>query len=136
MSSIARRLATIAALVVGVLIALVLLLPYIVSLDSTRARILGAAQAALHRKVEAGPIRLQILSGLGAGTAKLAVQNGPGWESPTLLSAGRVSVSVAFWPLLSRRVEVRRVVLGGLTSSVEGKAKGGRSIADLLDGAS
>ncbi|HEU5250402.1 MAG TPA: hypothetical protein VFW15_10500, partial [Thermoanaerobaculia bacterium] len=99
MSPIVRRLATIAVLVVGFLIAIVLLLPYVVSLDSTRARILGAAETALHRKVEAGAIRLQILSGLGAGTERLVVQNGPGWESPTLLSADRVSVKVAFWPL-------------------------------------
>jgi hypothetical protein len=135
MYPIARRLATIAALVAGVLIALVLLLPYIVSLDSTRARILGAAEAALHRKVEAGPIRLQILSGLGAGTEKLAVRNGPGWESPALLSAEKVSVKIAFWPLLSRRVEVRKVVLDGLTIAVERDAKGDMNIADLLAGA-
>ena len=135
MSATARRLTIIAALAVGFLVAAALALPYVVSLDSTRARILGAAESALHRKVEAGTIRLQILSGLGAGMQKLAVRNGAGWESPALLSADRVSVKIAFRPLLSRRVEVRKVVLDGLTIAVERDPKGAINIADFLAGA-
>jgi hypothetical protein len=135
MSPTARRLAALAALAIGLPIALVFLLPYVVSLDATRARILAAAESALHRKVEAGAIRLQILSGLGAGMEKFAVRNGAGWESPALLSADRVSMKIAFWPLLSRRVEVRKVVLDGPTIAVERDPKGELNIADLLAGA-
>lgn len=134
MSVTARRLAILAALAVGVPVVLLLLLPYIVSLDSTRARILAAAESALHRKVEAGAIRLEILSGPGAGIERFAVKNGAGWESPTLLSADRVSVKVAFWPLLSRRVEIRKVVADGLTIAVERDPKGAMNVDDLLAG--
>lgn len=134
MPVIARRLGIIAALAAGLLVVLLLLLPYVVSLDSTRVRVLGAAEAALHRKVEAGTIRLQILSGLGAGIERLRVKNGAGWESPALLSADRVSVKVAFWPLLSRRVEIRKVVVDGVTIAVERDPTGSLNIADLLAG--
>ena len=99
-----RRLIWIAAIVVGLIFVVLLALPYVVSLDSMRARVVQRAEAALHRKVEIGRIRLQILSGPGAGVEKLVVRNGPGWESPTLLTADVVSIKVAFWPLLQRRV--------------------------------
>ena len=132
MSPGSRRLVFIASLGAGVLAALVLALPYVVSLDSTRARILGAAESALHRKVDARAIRLEILTGLGAGLEKVAVRNGPGWESPALLSADRVSVKIAFWPLLSRRVEVRKVILDGAQVSIERDRTGTTNIDDFL----
>ncbi|MGE5275583.1 MAG: AsmA-like C-terminal region-containing protein [Acidobacteriota bacterium] len=128
----ARRLLLVAAVFVGVLAALLLALPYVVSLDAMRARILAAAETALHRKVEAGAIRLEIFSGLGARIESFAVRNGAGWESPSLVSADRLSVKVAFWPLLSRRVEVRRVILDGVTVSVERDPGGALNIDDFL----
>ena len=127
-----RRLPLVGAVVLGLFAVAILALPYAVSLESTKSRILAAAESALHRKVEAGAIRLEILSGLGAGIEKAAVRNAAGWESPTLLSADRVSVKVAFWPLLARRIEVRRVVLDGVTVTVERDPKGATNIDDLL----
>jgi AsmA protein len=129
---VARRLALVLAVVVGLLFVLVAALPYLVSLDAVRTRVVAAAESALHRKVEAGAIRLQIFSGLGAGVEKVIVRSKPGWESPALLSADRVSVKLAFWPLLSRRVEVRRVVLDGAAISVERDPTGALSIDDFL----
>jgi hypothetical protein len=134
MAPTSRRLLLVASLAAGVLAALILALPYVVSLDSTRARIVGAAESALHRKVEAGAIRLQILSGLGAGIEKVAVRNGPGWASPTLLSADRISVKIAFWPLLSRRVEVKKIVLDAPAVAIERDPKGSMNIDDFLAG--
>ena len=132
MSPTARLAARIAAIVVALLVALILALPYVVSLESVRARVVRAAESALHRKVEAGAIRLQILSGLGAGVERVVVRNKEGWASPALLSADRVSVKIAFWPLLSRRVEVRRVVLDGATVTVERDPRGALSVDDFL----
>ena len=133
MSPTARRIVRVAAILVALLVILVLALPYVVSLDSVRARVISAAESALHRKVEAGAIRLQILSGLGAGVDKVAVRNKPGWESPALLSADRVSVKIAFWPLLARRVEVRRVVMEGATVAIERDPKGALNIDDFME---
>ncbi len=132
MSPAARRLLLVGAISVGFLAALLLALPYVVSLDAMRARILGAAETALHRKVEAGAIRLEIFSGLGARIERFAVRNGAGWESPSLVSADRLSVKVAFWPLLSRRVEIRKVILDGVTVAVERDPKGALNVDDFL----
>ncbi len=133
MASRSARLALrILAVVAGILILAVLALPYLVSLDAFRSRIEAAAEKALHRKVDIGTMRLQIFSGLGAGAEKVVVHNTEGWESPALLSAEKLSIKVAFWPLLSRRVEVRGVVLDGVTLTVERSPTGSLNIGDFL----
>ncbi len=131
-----RRLFRILAIAAGILILAVLALPFLVPLDSLRPRIVAAAESALHRKVEVGKMRLQIFSGLGAGVEKVVVRNPEGWESPALLSADEISIKVAFWPLLSRRVEVRRIVLDGVTVTVERSAAGALNVDDFLSAGS
>lgn len=127
-----RRILRIVAIAVGILILLVAALPYFVSLDRARSRVLSAAEAALHRKVEAGTLRLQILSGLGARAEKVVVRNKAGWGSPSLLTADRVTVKLAFWPLLSRRIVVRKVVMDGVTFTVERNPMGALNVDDFL----
>jgi AsmA protein len=132
MTPAARRALRILAVVAGLLIVGVAALPYVVSLDAVRGRVLAAAEAALHRKVEAGRLRLEIFTGLGAGAENVVVHNKPGWQTPALLAADRVSVKLAFWPLLSRRIEVRRIVLDGATVTIERDAKGATNVDDFL----
>lgn len=132
MSRTARWITIAAGSLVGLLLLLALALPYLVSLESVRARAIATAEAALHRKVEIGAMRLQILSGLGAGVERLVVHNQGGFASPALLSAERASVKVAFWPLLSRRVEVRRLELRDVTVTVERNAEGKLNVDDFL----
>jgi hypothetical protein len=128
----ARRALVVLAALVGLVLALLLALPYVLSLDAMRARILASAESTLHRKVDAGRIRLQILGGVGAGLDGLVVHNGPGWESPALLTARRVSIKLAFWPLPSRRIEVRRVVLDAPALTVERSPAGALNVDDLM----
>src|SRR5262245_37520215 len=132
MSPIGRWLLRIAAILLGVLILVVLALPYVVSLDSVRVRVIAAAEASLHRKVEIGKMRIQILTGLGAGVEDVAVLNGPKWSTHAFVSADRASVKVAFWPLLSRRIEVRKIVLDGATVAIERDPDGNLNIDDFL----
>ncbi len=128
----ARRALLVLGILAGVLLLAVLALPYVISLDAMRARIVRGAEAALHRKVEVGRVRLQILSGLGAGVEKVVVHNPPEFQTPALLSADEVSVKVAFWPLLSKRVEVRRLVLDGVSIAVERDPSGALNIDDFV----
>ena len=119
---------------VGVLLlALLASLPSLLSLESVRSRILSAVGSSLHRKVEAGAIHLELVSGFGARIEKFVVWNPPGWEMPALTTVDRLSVKLAFWPLLRKRVEVRRIELDGATVSLERDPSGRSSIADLLE---
>jgi hypothetical protein len=128
---VARRVVLVLAILVGLLLAVIAALPRLLSFDSVRARLVAAAESALHRKVEARSIHLQIFPSLGAGAEGVVVRNGPGWETPTLLEAERVSVRLAFWPLLLRRIEVRRVALDGATLTLERSPGGTLNVDDL-----
>ncbi len=127
----ARRALRILALVLAVLVLLVAALPFVVSFEAVRGRVLAAAETALHRKVEAGRIRLRILP-LGAGVDGVIVRNRPGFTTPALLSAEHVSIRLAFWPLLARRADVRKVVVEGATLTVERDPNGTLNVADFL----
>src|ERR1700674_262880 len=133
MSPAVRLVVRIVAVVVALLVMLLVALPRIVSLDAVRARVIRAAESVLHRKVEAGAIRLEIFSGLGVGVERVAIHNRDGWGGASpLLSIEHVSVKVAFWPLLSRRVEFRRVVLDGATVTIERAPQGLSNIDDFM----
>jgi hypothetical protein len=134
-SRLSRRLAIGAGILVALLVVALAALPYLVSLDAVRRRAVALAESVLHRKVEIGRMRLEIFSGVGAGLEKVAILNHPGFESPALLTADRVSFKVAFWPLLSRRVEVRRVVLEGVTVTIERAPDGALDVDDFLSAA-
>jgi len=73
----ARRALRILAIVLAVLVLLVALLPFVVSFEAVRGRVLAAAESALHRKVEAGRIRLRIFP-LSAGVENVTVRNRAG----------------------------------------------------------
>jgi hypothetical protein len=134
-SRITRRLAVTSGILVALIVVVLALLPYLVSLDAIRARAAAAAESLLHRQVRIGTMRLEIFSGLGAGLEKVAILNRPGFESPALLTAERVSFKVAFWPLLSRRIEVRKLVLDGVTVTIERDPDGSLDIDDFLSAA-
>ena len=127
----AARVARIAEILSGIGLAAVLALPRLVPVERIRARALWEAENALHRRVEAGDVRLEVFTGLGAGVENFAVRNGPGWESPALFSAERVSFKLAFWPLLARRVEVERIVVDEPTFAVERNERGETNLDDL-----
>src|SRR5712671_1536488 len=127
----ARLVLRILAVVVAVFVLVLIALPWLVSLERFRAPLVSAAESALHRKVEVGKLRLEIWSGLGAGLDAVVVHNAPGWTSPALVKAGRVSVKVTFLSLFSRRVEVKKVVLEDVEITVERNAKGVFNVASL-----
>jgi hypothetical protein len=129
---VARRVLLALAILFGLLIAAIAALPSLLSFDSVRARLLAAAESALHRKVEARTIRFQIFSGLSADAESVVVHNEPGWETPTFLTADRVSVKLAFWPFLSRRIEVRRIVVEGATATIERNPQGKLNVDGIV----
>jgi len=130
---IRRAVVRIAEVASGLGLAAAVALPRLVPLERIRAHALTAAEEALHRPVEAGDVRLEIFSGLGAGVENLAVRNGPGWESPALFSAQRVSLKLAFWPLLRHRVRVERIVVDEPTVAVERNERGESNVDDLAE---
>ncbi|GIX49106.1 MAG: hypothetical protein KatS3mg131_3317 [Candidatus Tectimicrobiota bacterium] len=130
-----RRWRTVLLAVAGfcaLIVALLLVLPALVSLDSVKAKLVAHAEQALQRQVEVGRLRLRLLPWLGASVEGLAVHNPPGWQHPTLVEVDRVAIRVALLPLLRRTVEVRSLVLSRGTLVLERDARGRTNYEDLL----
>jgi AsmA-like C-terminal region/AsmA family/Domain of Unknown Function (DUF748) len=117
---------------IGFVLLLLVMLPYVVSLDSVKGQIVAQIEAALQRKVDVGAVRLQLLSGLGAGLEDLIIYNPPGWQQPYFIKAGTLSVKVAWRPLLlQRQLEITQILLSDGEIIIERDAQGRMNVADL-----
>jgi AsmA protein len=126
-----RWLLVIAALVLAGVVGLLVLLPYVISLDRVRGPIIAQVEAALRRKVEVGNVRLQIFSGLGVGLKDLTISNPPGWSRQHIITAETLSVKIAWWPLLQRRLEITTLQLRDGEIWFERDAQGRTNVDDL-----
>lgn len=116
--------------VVFVLAAAVLLAPHFIDLRTMVAPALQAAKESTGRDIRIGDIGLSLLPGPTATVTDLRVANIQGAAEPDMLRAKAVEVSVALLPLLSRRVEVRRVTIVEPVVTIE-TLKDGRSSLDF-----
>ncbi len=77
-----------------------------------------------------GDLKLMLFPRIGVQAGEVSLSEAGGRQTFASLKSARVSL--ALWPLLSRRVEVDRIAIDGLTLRVERKADGRTSIDDLL----
>jgi AsmA protein len=118
--------------IIGLIVVVLAILPYVLSLDSIKAQVITQAETALNRNVELGQVRLQIFTGLGAGLEQLTVSNPPGWQQPDFVKVDTLSIKIAFWPLLQRQVEVSKIILSDGLINVERDDKGRMNYDDLV----
>lgn len=85
---------------IGLVILVLALLPYVVSLERVQRALVSRVEAALQRCVAIGTVRLQILTGLGVTLEDVTLANPPGWSQPHFIRIGTLSVKIAFLPLL------------------------------------
>jgi AsmA protein len=93
------RLLKIIAIVVGVLIVLVLVAPFLIPVNQFRPTIEQKASAALGRKVEVGNLSLSLFSG-ALGADNLSIADDPKFSSAPFLTAKSVKVGVELMPLI------------------------------------
>ena len=130
LQGLGRKLLLVLLGLLGCVLLIVALLPYVVSLDRVKDQIVSRIEVALQRKVDVGAVRLQILSGLGAGLEDVTVYNPPGWEQPYVLKAATLSIKVAWWPFLHRRIEITKMILRDGAIVIERDAQGRLNLAD------
>jgi AsmA protein len=101
----------IVAIVVGVLIVLVLVVPFLIPVNQFRPTIEQKASAALGRKVEVGNLSLSLFSG-ALGADKLSIADDPKFSNSPFLTAKSVKVGVELMPLIfSKALNVTDVVI-------------------------
>jgi AsmA protein len=93
----------IVAIVVGVLIVLVLVVPFLIPVNQFRPTIEQKASAALGRKVEVGNLSLSLFSG-ALGADNLSIADDPKFSNSPFLTAKSVKVGVELMPLIFSKV--------------------------------
>lgn len=105
------RTLKIVAIVVGALIVLVLVVPFLVPVNQFRPTIEQKASAALGRKVEVGNLSLSLFSG-ALGANNLSIADDPKFSSSPFLTAKSVKVGVELMPLIfSKTLNVTDIVI-------------------------
>ena len=105
------RILKIVAIVVGILIVVVVAVPFLVPVNQFRPTIEEKASAALGRKVDVGNLSLSLLSG-SVGADNLSIADDPKISTSPFLSAKSVKVGVEIMPLIfSKTLNVTDIVI-------------------------
>lgn len=126
------------AIVLGGLVALVLLalvaVLVLVDPNDYRDDIERRVQEATGRKLTiAGEIDLALYPWIALDVGRVELGNPAGFGTSPFLKAERMRVGAKLLPLLSKRLEVRRVAIDGLEVALVTRADGTNNWSDLTD---
>lgn len=106
-----KRLLTVVAIVVGVVIVVVLALPLFINVDTFRPSLEKSLSSALNRQVKIGKLSASLFSG-GASASQISISDDPGFSKGPFLRAGSLKVGVHLMPLIfSKRLEVTGITV-------------------------
>lgn len=107
-----KRFLRSALIVLVVLAALAVGLPYVVPLGNYRGRIEDAARTATGRALHIeGPLRLMFFPRFGLKAEQVTFANMPGGRAAAMASVGDIVISIRLLPLLHGQVQVDRITL-------------------------
>src|SRR5512143_1275869 len=99
-------------LVVVLLVAAVVAIPFLIPTETVKNRIIAAVEERTGRTlVIAGPVKLSVFPRLAVQLNDVALSNAPGGRADALVRLQDLDVRVALLPLLTGAVEVDRFVL-------------------------
>lgn len=117
-------LSIIAALVL-LLIAAICTLPLLINPNDFKPEIAAAVKDKTGRELTLdGELRLSLFPRIGISTGKLALSNAPGLQDRPFATLEESEVNVRLLPLLSKQVEVSRIVLKGLVLNLARNKQG------------
>ena len=113
-----------AALLVALPLAGVVALRVLLNPEALRPRLVAAVEQATGRKFSLGDVGLALSLRPTLALTDIALANAPGGSRAEMLTAHRVEVQIALLPLLSRRVEIARILLDRPDLLLETDAEG------------
>lgn len=126
-------LSTIAALVL-LPIAAVFMLPFVIDPNDFKPEIAAVVKDKTGRELALdGELKLSLFPWIGVSTGKIALSNAPGFQDRPFASIEEGDITVLLLPLLSKRIEVSRIVLKGLVLNLAKNKEGIANWADLND---
>ena len=99
------------SLVIALLIVTVLLLPFLIDLNTYKDRYQPMIEDALNRKIVLNDVRLTIIPRLGVRIAGFTVMDDPAFSSTPFASLTSLDVGIKLMPLLTGHVEVEEITL-------------------------
>lgn len=122
---------TIAATVL-LLIAAVCILPFVIDPNDFKPEIAAAVKDKTGRElVLDGELKLSLFPWIGISTGKIALNNAPGFQELPFATIEESNVKVLLLPLLSKKVEISRIVLKGLVLNLARNKEGIANWDDL-----
>lgn len=126
-------LATIAVMVL-LLIAAICTLPFVIDPNDFKPEIAAAVKDKTGRElVLDGDLKLSLFPWIGISTGKLALSNAPGFQDRPFATIEESNVKVLLLPLLSKKIDVSRIVLKGLVLNLARNKQGIANWDDLTD---
>lgn len=106
-----KRLLTIAGIIVGVLVLIVVLAPLFINVDSFRPELEKTLSTSLNRQVQIGKLDASLFSG-GASATQITIKDDPAFNSGPFLQASSLKVGLHLLPLIfSKRLEVTGITV-------------------------
>ncbi|MFQ6672132.1 MAG: DUF748 domain-containing protein, partial [Candidatus Tectimicrobiota bacterium] len=130
-----RRALLIAAIAVGVILTILVVLPTFIDVNRYRAQIATTLEKTLHRKVTLGEIRLGLLGGPRLRVADVAIADEAKFGEGPAVTAEGLDVRLQLLPLLSRRIAFSKLALRRPTIRLTILEDGRTNFSDLLGAA-
>lgn len=126
-----RRPLLIAAAVGVVILAILVVLPKFIDINTYRGQIAETLEKTLHRKVKLGEIRLSLMGGPRVRLANVEIADRARSGGAPAVTIEGIDVSLKLLPLLSRRVEVSKLTLRRPTVLLTISKDGRTNFSDL-----
>ncbi len=110
---------------VGLVVVAGVAAPFFIDVNDYKPRIVAAVKDATGRDLAiSGPIKLSLLPSPSISAEGVTLSNMAGGKAPRMVEMKAVRASVAFWPLLSKRVDITEIRLVQPTIAIEVGANG------------
>ncbi|MBI4466250.1 MAG: AsmA family protein [Acidobacteria bacterium] len=113
-----------AAIVVGGLLLILLVGPYLVSIDRYRDLIVEQLEKQTARDIEIEALRLHVLPRLRVQLVNFRVKNPAGFPEGDAVAIESLDLGLAFWPLLRREIEIDSVTVQALQANLLSNEQG------------
>jgi AsmA protein len=124
-------LSTTAAMVL-LLIITVLILPYVIDPNDFKPEISAAVKDKTGRElVLDGELKLSLFPWVGISTGKVLLSNAPGFQDQPFATIEESNIKIQLLPLLSKEIEVSRIVIKGLALNLARNKQGINNWDDL-----
>ncbi|MFQ6003219.1 MAG: AsmA family protein, partial [Candidatus Zixiibacteriota bacterium] len=114
--------------IVILIVVLIVLVSLVAKIIFTKEKLLSLVvpkiEQAINRKVEIDDISVSIFGGLGVNIKGMHIFNPDGFEVEEFLNFDQLLVRVKFWPLLRKRIEVKKLILKSPLINLEKNREG------------